>query len=164
VGKGRFCKCAAHTCLLRHCTLLDLQASPEEVQLVLQDAAAGGRNLTYHSSGNSSNCSSWEFTVQPNATAQPGNFTAHLVVPKQRVSLRLPQSIAVDVPLRLSMRSPTVNASADTSAFAVRVQLNAHAGPGGVTVRLQLMNDAGAVRVRLSCRMYGFSSRSSARV
>ncbi|WIA09604.1 hypothetical protein OEZ85_008996 [Tetradesmus obliquus] len=51
------------------------------------------------------------------------------------------------VPLLLSMRSHTVNASADTSAFAVRVQLNAPAGPGGVTVRLQLMNDAGAVRV-----------------
>ncbi|WIA29687.1 hypothetical protein OEZ86_012169 [Tetradesmus obliquus] len=118
-----------------------------DLQLVLQGAAAGGRNLTFHGTSGSSNCSSWDFTVQPNGTAQPGSFAAYLVLPKQRVSLRLPRPIAVEVPLLLSMRSHTVNASADTSAFAVRVQLNAPAGPGGVTVRLQLMNDAGAVRV-----------------
>jgi hypothetical protein len=128
---------------------LQPQVPPGDLQLVLQGAAAGGRNLTFRSSSGSSNCSSWDFTVQPNSTAQPGSFAAHLVLPKQRVSLRLPRRIAVEVPLLLSMRSQSVNASADTSAFAVRVQLNAPAGPGGVTVRLQLMNDAGAVRVRL---------------
>jgi hypothetical protein len=140
--------CSTHACCVAALPVHP-QVSADEVQLVLQGAAAGGRNLTYRSTGNTSNCSSWEFSVQPNATAQPGSFAAHLVLPKQRVSLRLPQAITLDVPLRLSMRSPAVNASADTSAFAVRVQLNAPAGPGGVTVRLQLMNDAGAVRVRL---------------
>jgi hypothetical protein len=137
---------------LRALSLLP-QVPPADLQLVLQGAAAGGRNLTFRSSNGSSNgssnCSSWDFAVLPNATAQPGSYAAHLVLPKQRGSLRLPRNITVDVPLLLSMRAQTVNASADTSAFAVRVQLNAPAGPAGVTVRLQLMNDAGAVKVSL---------------
>lgn len=119
------------------------------MQLVLQGAAAGGGNLTFSCSKISPNCSSLEFQLLLNATAQEGRFNAHIVAAKQRQTFPLPSRIGVVVPLLLSMQSRHMNVSADENAFAINVHLSQPAPASGVAVRLQLVNDASAVRVSL---------------
>jgi hypothetical protein len=137
-----------------------MQGAGDDVQLVLQHVTAKGRSLAFRSSlpaaadgadsssAGSPDCTSFDFPVLLDGTSKHGNITARLLLPKIGVELRLQKPIIVQVPLLLSVVTPSINISSDSTPFAVGVSLSRPAPTGGVTVQLKL-GEAGAAKVSM---------------